>query len=104
MSNRKKIMFYETEDRQIKFRIRCQHDGLSQSEVLRILLTGYIEGNQNIYEFVQNSKAQLKKQGKQKIQKMRHLKKLEIKNIDKFSLDEGEIENIFDMIETETNL
>jgi len=104
MSNRKKIMFYETEDRQIKFRVRCQHDGLSQSEVLRILLTGYIEGDENIYEFVQNSKTRLNKQGKQKVQKMRHLKKLEIENINKFSLDEGEIENIFDMIETETNL
>ena len=88
-------MFYETEDRQVKFRIRCQHDGLSQSEVLRILLTGY---------FIQNSKEKLKMQGTQKIQKMRHLKKLESKNISKFSLNEGEIENIFDMIETETNL
>ena len=104
MNNRKKIMFYETEDRQVRFRIRCQHDGLSQSEVLRILLTGYIEGNENINDFIQNSKEKLKMQGTQKIQKMRHLKKLESKNISKFSLNEGEIENIFDMIETETNL
>ena len=97
-------MFYETEDRQIKFRIRCQHDGMTQSQALRILLTGYIEGDPGVHEFLDKKKEELKLQGKQKRQKIRYLKKTEKENIKKFSLDEKEIQNIFDVIETETNL
>ena len=97
-------MFYETEDRQIKFRIRCQHDGLTQSEALRILLTGYIERDPGIYEFLDKKKEELEIQGKQKRQKMRRIKKLEAECNKKFSLDKKEIESIFDIIETETNI
>ena len=103
-SERKKIMFYDSEDRQIKFRIRCQHDGLTQSQFLRMMVTGYIEGNSLIFDFLDKQKEKLNVQGKAKRSKMSQIKKATEKNIKKFSLNENEIEDIFDIIETETNI
>ena len=104
MSNRKKIMFYETEDNQIKFRLRCQHDGITQSQFFRMMVQGYISGEQTIFDFVQDKKESLAIQGKAKINKLKKIKNEESKNIKKFSLDDDEVESIFDMIEMETNI
>ena len=101
---RKKIMFYDSEDRQIKFRIRCQHDGVTQSQFLRIMVSGYIEGDPLILDFLDKQKEKLNIQGKAKRNKIAEIGRLKEKNKKKFSLDSDEIESIFDIIETETNL
>jgi len=103
-NERKKIMFYDSEDRQIKFRIRCQHDGITQSQFLRMMVTGYIEGDLSIFDFLNRQKEKLNIQGKAKRNKMSQIKMAEMKTIKKFSLNNNEIENIFDMIETETDI
>ena len=103
-NERKKIMFYDSEERQTRFRIRCQHDGITQSQFLRMMVTGYIEGDSSIFDFLDRQKEKLSIQGKAKRSKMSQIKKAAEKNIKKFSLDDNEIENIFDMIETETNI
>lgn len=101
---RKKIMFYDSEERQIKFRIRCQYDGITQSQFLRMMVTGYIEGNSLIFDFLNRQKEKFNIQGKAKRNKISQIKKIEKKNIKKFLLDRDEIENVFDMIETETDI
>ena len=103
-NERKKIMFYDSEDRQIKFRIRCQHDGITQSQFLRMMVTGYIEGDSLIFDFLDKQKEKLNIQGKAKRNKISQIRKTTEKNIKKFSLDVNEIEDIFDIIETETNI
>ena len=42
---RKKFMFYDTEERQAALRVRCQYDGINQSQFFRMMMTGYIENN-----------------------------------------------------------
>ena len=103
-NERKKIMFYDSEDRQIKFRIRCQHDGITQSQFLRMMVTGYIEGDSLIFDFLDEQKEKLNVQGKAKRNKISQIRKTTEKNIEKFSLNDNEIEDIFDIIETETNI
>ena len=66
-NERKKIMFYDSEDRQIKFRIRCQHDGITQSQFLRMMVTGYIEGDLSIFDFLNRQKEKLNIQGKSRV-------------------------------------
>ena len=77
-------MFYETEDNQIKFRLRCQHDGITQSQFFRMMVQGYISGEQTIFDFVQDKKESLAIQGKAKINKLKKIKNEESKNIKKF--------------------
>jgi hypothetical protein len=101
---RKKIMFYDSPDRQIKFRIRCQHDGITQSQFLRIMVTGYIDGDPAIFDFLAKQKEKLGIQGKAKRKKIAQMEKMKAENSKKFSLDSDEIENIFDILETETNI
>ena len=102
--DRKKIMFYDSSDRQTKLRIRCNLDGVTQSQFFRMMITGYIENNELIYSFLKQCKEKYKIQGQQKRNKIDRIRK-RAKEIDKkFVLENKEIENIFDIIEMETDI
>lgn len=101
---RKKIMFYDTADRQAKLRIRCQYDGLNQSQFFRFMVTGYIESDERILDFLDSCKEKNAIQGKNKRTKIKQIHRLASENKNKFSLEEEEIKTIFDMLETENDL
>ena len=98
---RKKIMFYESPDRQIRFRIRCQHDELSQSRFFRLMLGGYLDDDPLIHEFLRNCKEKHQIQGKNKRDKIEQIRRSSKAIKKKFSLEESEIESIYDIIEVE---
>tara|TARA_R110002110_G_scaffold25827_1_gene95393 strand:+ start:2500 stop:2838 length:339 start_codon:yes stop_codon:yes gene_type:complete len=98
-SERKKIMFYDSPDKQTRFRIRCQHDGLSQSQFFRLVLRGYIEDDPLVLQFLNNCKEKYSIQGKSKMNKIERFKKAAEENKNKFSLKEEEIESIYDLLE-----
>ena len=100
-SERKKIMFYESPDKQTRFRIRCKHDGFTQSQFFRLVLRGYIEDDPLVLEFLKNCKEKFGVQGRNKINKIERLKKAADQNKDKFSLREDEIESIYDLLEVD---
>ena len=103
-SDRKKFMFYDTEDRQAALRIRCKYDNINQSFFFRAMLTGYIENDPLIIKFLSDFKDKHSIQGQKKrdyIQKMHNAGQQTKK---KFALNDAEIDNIFDLIESETNL
>ena len=103
-SDRKKIMFYDSAVRQTKLRIRCEFDGMTQSQFFRMMITGYIENDELIYSFINKCKEKYQIQGSSKrhaIEKFRKNTK-DIKN--KFSLGNDEIQSIFDIIEMDTDL
>ena len=102
--NRKKIMFYENPERQTAFRIRCNYDGLSQSQFFRLMIRGYTENNKFILNFLDECKEKLLLQGIQKRDKIKRFHKNAAGLNKKFSLEEEEIQNIFDVIEMETDL
>jgi len=102
--DRKKIMFYDSPDRQARFRIRCQYDGFSQSDFFRMMLTGYIENDELILRYVDNYKERHSLQGKEKRRKIQSAHATASENKNKFSLKDGEIENIFDIIESESDI
>tara|TARA_R110000824_G_scaffold237809_4_gene426636 strand:- start:435 stop:773 length:339 start_codon:yes stop_codon:yes gene_type:complete len=102
--NRKKIMFYDSPDRQTKLKIRCDFDGVTQSQFFRMMITGYIENDEYLYRFIKKYKEDNQLQGSQKINKLHSIKSKSQENQSKFSLNENEIENIFDVIEVETGL
>ena len=104
VENRKKFMFYDTEERQAALRIRCQYDGINQSQFFRMMITGYIESDPLINEYMTRCKERYFIQGKQKRDYIdrKHKQSQDIKK--KFALDSKDIENIFDIIEESTDL
>tara|TARA_Y100000593_G_scaffold85894_1_gene163658 strand:- start:4614 stop:4955 length:342 start_codon:yes stop_codon:yes gene_type:complete len=99
--DRKKFMFYDTEKRQADLRIKLQHDGMTQSTFFRIMMSGYLNDDENILNYLNKFQEKYKMRGKHKIKKTRKLveKGREVKK--QFGIDEMEIENIFDLVEEE---
>ena len=98
---RKKIMFYESPDRQVRFRIKCQHDGMSQSQFFRLMLSGYIDDDPLVHEFLRGCKEKHGIQGKSKRDSLERIRKSSTALEKKFSLKASEIESIYDIIEVE---
>jgi hypothetical protein len=101
---RKKLMFYDTEENLTKLKIRCQFDELTQSQFFRIMLEGYVNNDEGILEYIRKSKQKYGVQGQQKRNKIKFISKQRDEMEKKFALKNDEIEDIFDMIESETNL
>ena len=97
-TTRKKIMFYDTPQRQAQLKIQCQHDGLKQSEFFRLMVEGYINNNPDIVKFLHECKEKYSIQGKQKRTQALKLKKAGQRSTEQFSLDDSEINNIFDLL------
>ena len=94
-------MFYDSPKRQADLRIKLQQDNMNQSEFFRAMITGYLQNDFRILEFIKVFKEQNKLQGKRR----RTLVHQDIvagnENKTAFGLGEEEIENIFDLIEKE---
>ena len=104
VENRKKIMFYESPENQTKLKIRCDYDGITQSQFFRMMISGYIGNDENIYQFIKNFKQDNNLQGIAKIKKIDSIRKNAEEVEAKFNLNNDELENIFDVIEMETGI
>ena len=100
---KKKVVFYDSDKRYAELKIRLQHDDLSQAQFFRGILTGYLEQDEDILNFIDKLKASKSAGGKDKtsIKKSRELIKEGKTVAGKLSFDNEEIENIFDILELE---
>ena len=69
-----------------------------------MMVTGYIENNELIYDYVKECKEKYEIQGQQKRNKIDQFQKASKEASKKFALENNEIENIFDIIEMETDI
>jgi hypothetical protein len=99
--NDKRISFMDTDHRLAELIIRLKHDGLTKTKFFRSILTGYLERDTAIVDFIDREKEKNNLQSKNKSAKVKRLEEDGIKNKNKFGLNEGDIENIFDMLEKE---
>ena len=97
----KRIIFYDTDHRHAKLKIKLKHDSLTQAEFFRTLMTGYLENNINILNYLDKHKLNNQTQSKVKIKKSRTLVEKGRQLAKDFEFDENEIENLFDIIEKE---
>jgi len=93
----KRIVFTENDHRHAKLILKLKHDGLKQSEFFRSLVTGYLAGDQRIQDYITEISS-LSQQRKTKSSKLRSTGENLVKD---FGLTDGEIDNIFDLIEEE---
>ena len=100
-SKKKKIVFDDTDIRHAQLKVRLQHDGLSQAEFFRCMITGYINKDSTLLEYVQGYKASKNIQSKKKRKKIQ--KDIEVGEdlMAKFGFKDDELENIFDLIAEE---
>ena len=97
----KKIVFQDLDKRHADLKIRLRHDGLTQIEFFKSLMTGYLECDSRIIDFITDLKISIAKQGKRRILKTKELIDQGDMNKTLFNLDESEKEELFDMIAKE---
>ena len=95
--NTKRIVFTETDHRHAKLLIRLNHDGLKQSQFFRSIVTGYLDGDPRIQDFIEETSTV----SKIKKQKSKNLRSQGDALASSLGLGESEIENIFDIIKEE---
>ena len=98
---RKKIMFYDTPARQAQLKIKCSHDGLKQSEFFRLVVEGYLADDPHILKYLHACKEKYNIQGKHKRNKIMKMRKTGQAKLEDFGLGEGDIKNIFDILEND---
>ena len=95
----KKVVFYDTDKRFADFKIRLGHDKISQAQFFRSIVTGYIEQDEDILNFIDKYKSRT--QTKKSINENRKLITKGKQLVSDLNLDEIEKNNIFDLIENE---
>jgi glycerol-3-phosphate responsive antiterminator len=100
-SRDKRISFMDTDKRNADLMIRLKHDGLTKTKFFRAILTGYLERDHAVVNFIERLKESSGVQSKSKSKIVKDLEEKGQENKRKFGLDENEIENIFDILEKE---
>ena len=95
----KRISFIDTDKRNADFLIRLKHDGLTKTKFFRIILTGYLERDEDIVSFIKKQEESSNSKNKKQITEKLEEKGRESK--EKFGLDSDDIKNIFDLLEKE---
>jgi predicted DNA-binding protein len=97
----KRISFMDTDKRNADLMIRLKHDGLTKTKFFRELLTGYLEKDHAIVDFIERLKDNKDMQSKKQSKIVKDLDEKGKENRKKFGLKDEEIENIFDLLEKE---
>mgnify|MGYP003128196241 FL=1 len=100
----KKIMFYDSDKRHADLKIRLQYDGLKQNEFFRAVVTAYLSKDDDFMKFIERYREENETMDKTKLRKQRKIRKQEKELKTKFSLNENEIESIFDLLEEQSDL
>jgi hypothetical protein len=97
----KTIIFVDDDKRHADLRIRLRHDGLTQVEFFQNMITGYLNNDERIIEYITDLKYALAKQGKRRIAKTKKLIENGREILKDYSLSDDERDELFDMIAEE---
>jgi hypothetical protein len=98
-NNGKKLVFNIDEDLHARFKIALYYDRMGQSTFIKHIIAGYLTNNKHLRNFIDEILAEklskVKKRNRKKDRQEEH------QVINDFALNKEEIENIFDLIESE---
>ena len=97
----KKIIFADTAKRHADLKIRLRHDGFTQSEFFKAVVTGYIENDEDFIKYVRKYKKRNNIQSRVKAEKVERMQDRAKQVMNNFGLKQEEKENIFDILEEE---
>jgi len=93
----KQVVFTENDHRHAKLIIRLKHDGFTQASFFREIITGYIEGDERILNYID----EVKQQSKSKKAKSKKLRETGKKAFNDQGFSEQQLVDIFDVIAEE---
>tara|TARA_Y100001963_G_C6686870_1_gene402642 strand:- start:538 stop:870 length:333 start_codon:yes stop_codon:yes gene_type:complete len=97
----KRLVFDDTDTRHAQLKVRLDYDGLTQAEFFRSFITGYLEQNKDVMNYIKSYKEGKMIQSKRNIKII--MKDYEIAEtlLSKFGIEQDELEDIFDLIAKE---
>jgi hypothetical protein len=98
----KQLIITVEEDVHARFKVALFYDRMGQSMFIKHVIAGYLENNKHIRAFVDEIVAK-QNIGKKKMKNREKDKLEEAETIRDFGLDKEDIENIFDIIESENS-
>ena len=93
----KRIVFTENDHRHVNFLMKLKSIGLTQSKFFRYIITGLINDDERLHSFIEEISATSTK----KKNTSKSLRKTGAEKVADFGLNDGEVDNIFDMIAEE---
>ena len=96
--NKKKVIFDDTDVRHARLKVRLEYDGLSQAEFFRSLITGYLENDKSVMEYITRYKENNKKLSKRNLKYQTKDAEIADDLLGQFGIGDEELENIFDVI------
>ena len=96
--SKKKVIFDDTDVRHARLKIRLEYDGLSQAEFFRSLITGYLENDKSVMEYITRYKNDNKKLSKRNLKYQTKDAEAADDLLGQFGIGDEELENIFDVI------
>ena len=93
----KRIVFTENDNRLAQFMMKLREVGITQSKFFRLIITGFIDGDDRLFEFISENSGQ----SKLKTNKIKKLKQKGKQLMEDLAFNDTEIENIFDLIAEE---
>ena len=94
----KRVIFDDTDTRHAQLKIRLEYDGLTQAEFFRSFITGYLNRDKSVMEFIKSYKEGSKKLSKRNLKYQNRDNEIADDLLGKFGIGDDEIENIFDVI------
>ena len=96
--NKKKVIFDDTDVRHARLKIKLEYDGLSQAEFFRSLITGYLENDKSVIDYITRYKNDNKKLSKRNLKYQAKDAEAADDLLGQFGIGDEELENIFDVI------
>ncbi len=96
--NKKKVIFDDTDVRHARLKVRLEYDGLSQAEFFRSLITGYLENDKSVMDYITRYKENNKKLSKRNLKYQTRDAEIADDLLGQFGIGDEELENIFDVI------
>jgi hypothetical protein len=96
--NKKKVIFDDTDVRHARLKIRLEYDGLSQAEFFRSFITGYLEKDKSVMEYITRYKESNNKLSKRNMKYQAKDFEAADDLLGQFGIADDELENIFDVI------
>ncbi len=93
----KRIVFTENDNRHAQFMMKLREVGITQSKFFRLIITGFIDNDDRLFEFIAENSGQ----SKLKTSKIKKLKDKGKELMNDLGFNDNEIENIFDLIAEE---
>jgi hypothetical protein len=97
----KRLVFDDTDSRHAQLKVRLNYDGLSQAEFFRSFITGYLNKDELVMDFLKKYKEDKKIQSKRNITIIMSDYEKADDLLSKFGIEQDELEDIFDLIAKE---